>query len=678
MWLIILDPGMRRDDDTGINQGFHRQHRHAFPYSKSRFFSARNTYNGVPCYPAVPIVMPPEYPDTASTTAPRRFRHTTRTGGWTIALGFVVLWYALLQGITVISLDVALSPAAMPRDLLMNLLLGAALYGMSRGLAWYLPAMGVLMAVLQLGNAGKIAVLGSPVMPDDLLTVSNLYFLLEGWQWLGAVAMVAVPLGLLLLMTAWHTLRAWLVISTLLAAGLAVTAAPGAVVHTMDQHLGTIVWNQRGNFENRGLLLHLLQEGARYLDRAGSPPDPAEVEQALAVLQAGQRARPVSPDVQPQRNVHLILLESFWDVTLLENTGLSQDPIDPEFRALWDAAGHSRILSPVFGGYTANAEFEVLCGFPVTEDAVFFEGWLRRDVPCLPRHLGAAGYRTLVSHPNVAAFWNRVNAYDRLGFDTYWSIKDFVLDDMNREFLSDVSLYRQVMEKVDPLLEAGTPVFNYILTYFGHLDYPLNEQRPGQVTSISDNGLLERYANTLYYKSRELMAFLKELRRRDPDGLIVLFGDHLPFLGPNFAGFTDNGFLADKRGDFDAVMVQRLTSTPLVIIDGQRGPQVTGDLPLYQLPALILQLLGDEHPGFMELAADHRMRIRPLPGMHLQLHADRLKLCRDDAATDPACAASRDWMNAVITLTRDIFGGEQYALTARSPGAGPQGRNPGG
>jgi hypothetical protein len=597
-------------------------------------------------------------------TAPRSFRHT-RAGGWAIALGFVVLWYALLQGIAWVSLDVTPNPGAMPRDLLMNLLLGAILYGMSRGLAWYLPAMGLLMAALQLGNAGKIAVLGGPIMPDDLLAMSNLYFLLEGWQWLGAVAMVAVPLILLFLMTAWHTARAWLMISTLLVAGLAVTAAPGAVVNSMDQHLGTIVWNQRGNFENRGLLLHLLQEGARYLDRAGSPPGRPEVEQALAILQNGQRIRPLPRKVNPRRNVHLILLESFWDVNLLEATGLSQDPIDPEFRALWDAAGNSRIMSPVFGGYTANAEFEVLCGFPVTEDAVFFEGWLRRDVPCLPRHLGADGYRTIVSHPNVAAFWNRVNAYDRLGFDTYWSLTDFELDDMNGEFLSDTSLYRQVMEKIDPLLEADTPVFNYILTYFGHLDYPLNAHRPNQVSSTSENGLLERYANTLYYKSRELMAFLKELRRRDPDGLIVLFGDHLPFLGPNFAGFTDSGYLVDKRGDFDAVMVQRLTSTPLVIIDGQRGPQDTGDLPLYQLPALILQLLGDENPGFMEMAADSRMRIRPLPGMHLELHDDRLQLCREGATADPECAASRDWMNAVITLTRDIFGGEQYALQAQ-------------
>jgi len=34
-----------------------------------------------------------------------------------------------------------------------------------------------------------------------------------------------------------------------------------------------------------------------------------------------------------------------------------------------------------------------------------------------------------------------------MGFKAYWSIKDFNLDDMNYKFLSDASLYRQVVKK---------------------------------------------------------------------------------------------------------------------------------------------------------------------------------------------------------------------------------------
>ena len=115
---------------------------------------------------------------------------------------------------------------------------------------------------------------------------------------------------------------------------------------------------------------------------------------------------------------------------------MPDDPFPPELRALWAETGHSVTLSPVFGGYTANAEFEALCGFPVTENAVFFEGWLRRDVPCLPALLREAGYRTVASHPNVPGFWNRTHAYRLTGFDEYLSVADFDTSDTTRSATS--------------------------------------------------------------------------------------------------------------------------------------------------------------------------------------------------------------------------------------------------
>ncbi|MGB5639978.1 MAG: LTA synthase family protein, partial [Sedimenticolaceae bacterium] len=439
----------------------------------------------------------------------------SRAGGWVVALGFVVAWYALLQGIAVFFFNVSPNLDAVPRDLAANLLLAAMLYAISRNLRVYLPATAVLLAALHLSNAGKVAILGGPIMPDDFLAVRNLFLLLEGWQLAGAIAIVAIPALLLLMMLAWRSTRTWLILGLAAITVAGVVVAPGVVVASMDARIGNSVWNQRGNYEGRGLLLHLVQESARYLARAGSPPSADDVAAALnrlgpqdAVVPEGD---PPQPSGSSQRNVHLIVLESFWDPMELKAAGLSPDPVDPRFRELWRKTGYSSAMSPVFGGYTANAEFEVLCGFPVTEDAVFFEGWLRRDVPCLPRHLGNDGYQTIASHPNVAAFWNRVNAYQRVGFGTYWSEKDFVLDDMNRDFLSDASLYRQVLEKIGPMMASDQPVFSYVLTFFGHLDYPLNSQRPRVIESVDGPGLLDSYANTIYYKSRELMDFLVQL-----------------------------------------------------------------------------------------------------------------------------------------------------------------------
>jgi phosphoglycerol transferase MdoB-like AlkP superfamily enzyme len=586
---------------------------------------------------------------------------------WGAALLFIVLWYIATQATIYLLFQVQPWPVTYLKDLSAHVLLGALLFGMSRTLPSFMLATGALFTALTVGSAMKLTILGSPVMPDDFAAARNMFMLLGGWQLTGAILMVSLPVVLLAWMIAWRRLWAWLNLG-LLGLGVGLTIAfPAHLLRGMDSYFGDTVWNQRGNYEMRGLPIHLLQETARNLSRRVSPPTQVEVRDALTTLGglSGQDLLRVGGGAaRPQRNLHMIILESFWDPKPLRAAKLSADPMDPAFRRLWASSGNSHGLSPVFGGYTANTEFEVLCGFPVTRDNVFFEGGLRRDVPCLPRHLAESGYLTFASHPNAAPFWNRVNAYRRIGFQTYWADRDFVLDDMNREFLSDSSLYRQVLERLGPKLHGPQPIFNYVLTYFGHLDYPLNEQRPHRIKVAKRHETEAAYANMMYYKSRELMAFLGELQRIDPDGLIVLFGDHLPFLGPNFGGYTESRLLASSQGNFTDAMFRTLVRTPLVIIDGQRGPVAIGDLPYYQLPAKLLALLGDERPTLMNLTAQppKMPRIRPLPGLHIRVDERRVTTCRGLDTDAAKCQKSTTWLNAVETIKADLFSGDQHVL----------------
>ncbi|MBF0427543.1 MAG: hypothetical protein HQL94_01360, partial [Magnetococcales bacterium] len=63
------------------------------------------------------------------------------------------------------------------------------------------------------------------------------------------------------------------------------------------------------------------------------------------------------------KNVHMIVLEGFLDPTLLTNLPSKINPVHPDFTALV-GANQGFSVSPVFGGYTSQAEFEVLCGVP--------------------------------------------------------------------------------------------------------------------------------------------------------------------------------------------------------------------------------------------------------------------------------------------------------------------------
>ena len=584
----------------------------------------------------------------------------------------IVVWYVGAQALSRHYLGVSPSPSARTHDVLAHLALAGILFAMARNLTRFAITTIALLSAFTFANAMKIAVLGAPIMPDDFIAARNLFLLLEGWQLWASVAVVVLPVALFAWMFAWRQPRAWAALGLVVIAAAQVGAHAQALERYLDERFGDWVWNQRGNFEARGLPVHLLQESARNLARRGAPPDMLNV--ALALQTVGERPsnpfiRTAMPGVA-QRNLHVIVLESFWDPRPLKSARFSSDPIDPAFRKLWAATGQSRALSPVFGGYTANAEFEVLCGFPVTQDAVFFEGRLRRDVPCLPGHLATAGYRTHASHPNAASFWNRVNAYRRIGFEHYWSERDFEMDDVNREFLSDESLYRQVLERIGRALDGPDPVFNYVLTYFGHLDYPLNERRPRVIEAPGGREYAEAYANTVYYKSRELMAFLKTLRKRDPQAVIVVFGDHLPFLGMNHANYTDSGLLAESRAEFTDEMFRTLVATPLIVIDGKRGPLKLGDVPLYQVPALILDLLGDSRDTLLTLTATqaNTSRIRPLPGITLQSLGKKVSTCRGNDALDHIdCVASTAWLDAIKVLKMDLFSGHQFALHRTAP-----------
>lgn len=572
--------------------------------------------------------------------------------------------YALLEAGSNLFFDVEVLPRFWIRDFLAHLLLSTLIYLMAHNFRRYAIAYLLLVSILHVSNALKMAILGSPMMPDDFISVRNMFMLFSGWKFWAMVLMLVVPLGALAAMIHWRHPRSWISLSLVGAGVLVLLNWPSQMMAAMDKQFGDWIWNQPGNYRERGLLIHLVQESARNISRGLDVPTRSDVEQAFETLGKTERESPSRPEAFDKRNVHVIMLESFWDPTLLEGVDFSEDPVSSEFRELWAQTNNSTVLSPVFGGYTANAEFEVLCGFPVTVDTVFFEGWVRKAAPCLPSHLRTQGYETYASHPNVAAFWNRVNVYDRIGFDHYWSKKDFTLDDMNRNFLGDASLYRQMLGKLDGKLQSNEPIFDYIVTIFGHLDYPFNARRPKVIDASGDNRMVEDYANQIYYKTRELMVFLDELRKRDPDGIIVLFGDHLPFLGPNFGGYTEIGMLDSSRGKFTDPMFRTLTRTPLIVIDGRNGPIDTGEAPMYRIPELVLDLLGDDSDSILRLSKlPVDTIVRPLPGLHLVVDGEQSSVCKQKDDDKPASCSNTDpLVEALDVLTYDLFNGEQHGL----------------
>ncbi|MBU1234798.1 MAG: LTA synthase family protein [Proteobacteria bacterium] len=580
-----------------------------------------------------------------------------------------ILGYGLAYLVSNLFFSVTIFPHGIARDFPFVLFFSYLLFFLSRNIWTFMVLQWLMIAILYIGNAAKLAFFGGPMVPDDIYALRSLLLILNGWQLLLVAGSLAILVGLLLFNFHFKRRRAWLALGLILALGLSLTLSPRPIVAALDKHVGNSVWDQRANYVHKGATLYSIQEITRFFKDLEQTPNREKAVGAASALLARSFTHAASPAQRP-RNVYVILLESFWDPLLLKDIQFNQDPLGPAFRKLWQDSGHSTIMSPVFGGYTANAEFESLCGFPVVHDDVKFERRMINAAPCLPTILEENDFDTVVSHPNIPAFWNRINAYRRMGFKTYWSIKDFNLDDMNYKFLSDASLYRQVVKKSAQREKPQKAVFNYIVTYFGHWDgskiYPRNEEsRPQVIHCINEckTPEIESYANAVHYKAKELMEFLDDLRISDPDALIVAFGDHLPFLGGNFQGYVEAGTLTSARGKFTPEMFLTYVSTPLIVINGKRGPVGLGHLPLYQLPARILELLGISPPTIMSYAGSvSGAGVRPLWGVHfINSATDKVELCTETEES-PTCKASTAWLDQLLTVGIDIFQGKQYSL----------------
>jgi phosphoglycerol transferase MdoB-like AlkP superfamily enzyme len=570
------------------------------------------------------------------------------------------LFYLIYFLICTFKFDVQIDASAVFYDFLTQLIVGYLLFSISRRVWIFLVIQALLMGLFYIGNAVKMSFFGGPIIPDDIFALRALLMILEGWRFFAAAIPLAGIASLLLFNFSMRHWSSYLTALTVCLLGMTLIYQPLMLLEPLDKTFGNSKWNQRGNYLSRGPVLYSLQEGARFFAFAEKSPDVDEVQTAAQTLldDAPVLTEAAEKKSFAPRNVHIVLLESFWDPNGLKKAKFNKNPLSPDFLKLWKSAGYSHALTPVFGGGTANSEFEVLCGFPVSKSSIKFERQLINSVPCLPHILADKGYRTVASHPNVPVFWNRVNAYRNIGFQTYWSKQDFLLDDMNEEFLSDASLYRQVMEKISDSLSAKQPILDYIVTYFGHWNYPLSDNRPSIISSASTKEEVPAYANTVYYKSRELMAFLEQLRSRDPEGIIVAFGDHLPNLGE---GYIESEVLFSSWSKFTPEMYKFHVTTPMLIIDGKKGPVKFDNLPLYQVPKLILNMLKYDEPSIMDYVnPEPDITVRPLPGLHINLSKDKkIELCKEPPYSEE-CLKTARWLENVIVVSNDLFIGRQY------------------
>jgi phosphoglycerol transferase MdoB-like AlkP superfamily enzyme len=363
------------------------------------------------------------------------------------------------------------------------------------------------------------------------------------------LAVLFLPLVLFLLRVEYgrrRRLALWL--APLALVSVAVEAAPEVFARSFERLAAEMVWYSDGkSVEQNGRLAMLAYREAQRsaaVAELGPHLDRDRYQQELAALTG--ELRPHSN----RRNVHLIVLESFLDPRLFRDLRFSSPPAHPAFDRLFgDKVGLSR--SPVFGGSTAQAEFEVLCGVPAFErySSVEFNVFTGAATHCLPGMLRELGYRSVASNTYKPNFFNALPGYQGTGFSDSYFPEEFsgarktylkLGDPGVEEYAFDRPLFEQNLQFIRSHQQErpDQPLFNYVLTIYGHTPHLLDrKQRPERIKLVSNypDDHLQRAVNQFYYRTEAIAAYVNELLAMDKDSLIVLVSDHVPPLrnGPN-------------------------------------------------------------------------------------------------------------------------------------------------
>ncbi|SHO52745.1 LTA synthase family protein [Desulfopila aestuarii] len=260
------------------------------------------------------------------------------------------------------------------------------------------------------------------------------------------------------------------------------------------------------------------------------------------------------------RNIHILVLESFLDPQRFSGLDFRTSPDPPQFDALRKNLHISK--SPVFGGGTAQVEFEILCGVPALElySPAEFSMFTGASSPCLPNLLDSAGYRTIATQSYKPEFFNSEKAYQTMGFQeinfpsAYTDKhKTYLKYDIPNSYIFDGDLLSQNLFYVKKLLADGKPFLNYVLGIYGHLPHVTDTDRfppKVDVQGVKPGSQAYLAIQQHYYRAEAVAEYINRLREMDPKSLILVTSDHLPPLDAGPLTYQTLGYSLKDGGEF--------------------------------------------------------------------------------------------------------------------------------
>ncbi len=247
-----------------------------------------------------------------------------------------------------------------------------------------------------------------------------------------------------------------------------------------------------------------------------------------------------------KKNIHIVILESFVDPRKIKHISYNRSPLSDNLSPfLLDHAQFSTVISPVYGGGTSQAEFEILTGIPALAliDSIEFNLFEGSKTSSLINILKQNGYHTIASIGTRPVFYNSQLAYGGIGFDEIYFLEDtsYFKKSPRDNHIFDGDLLEANISYIEKYLSQeknNRPLVNYVLGMYGHIPFDRNKEvRPDIILAQEQTKQLTDLSNQFYYRTEALAQFIQKLKKLDPDSIILVLSDHLP---PIFNSKTTN------------------------------------------------------------------------------------------------------------------------------------------
>lgn len=239
-------------------------------------------------------------------------------------------------------------------------------------------------------------------------------------------------------------------------------------------------------------------------------------------------------------NVIMIMSESFFDPTVLENITFSEDPI-PNIRKIIDEYTSGQFLSSTFAGGTSNIEFEAFTGDSIAHlpyGTVPYTDLKENiaTIDTLPKIMKKNGYKTVAVHTYEKTFYNRDVNYANIGFDEFIGVEDLYEPKYFGKYVSDETFVDNIIN----ILEDNTSeqsTFVWGVTMQNHTPYDvanyeqdLKLEIDGENLTAETKNRLTAYVNSVNESDKAIKKLIDYIENSGTPTVVLFFGDHLPSL----------------------------------------------------------------------------------------------------------------------------------------------------